>query len=363
MLTIVLEKPGHFTAVDRPEPPAASGSALVRVRRIGVCGTDLHAFAGRQPFFTYPRVLGHELAVEVLDPGDDPQGWMAGDRCAVEPYLNCGTCMACRRGRPNCCTSLQVLGVHTDGGMAPLLRVPARKLHPAGRLDDDQLALVETLGIGAHAVERAAPAADEFVLVIGAGPIGLSVIQFAQVTGARLAVMDVSETRLAFCRQQLGIAHTIRPDPNVRNTNIGLGEELRKIGGGDLPTCVIDATGHAGSMHGCFELAAHGGRIVFVGLFQGDVTFHDPNFHRRELTVMGSRNATPDTFREVIRLVESGRVDTRPWITHRHALADVPAAVQRDIAGNPGGLQAKIAVPCPAPAGRDKIAVASGPES
>ena len=198
-------------------------------------------------------MLGHELAVEVLDPGDDPQGLKAGDRCAVEPYLNCGTCIACRRGRPNCCTSLQVLGVHTDGGMAPLLRVPARKLHPAGRLDDDQLALVETLGIGAHAVERAAPAADEFVLVIGAGPIGLSVIQFAQVTGARLAVMDVSETRLAFCRQQLGIAHTIRPDPNVRNTNIGLGEELRKIGGGDLPTCVIDATGHTLGAAGIVE--------------------------------------------------------------------------------------------------------------
>src|SRR4051812_28977710 len=200
MLQIVLEKPGHFIAIDAPEP-AASTDALVRVHRIGVCGTDLHAFAGKQPFFTYPRVLGHELGVEVIEPGGAANGLKAGDRCSVEPYLNCGTCIACRRGKPNCCTSLQVLGVHIDGGMRPLLRVPARKLHPSAKLDYDQLALVETLGIGAHAVERAAPTKDDFILVIGAGPIGLSVIQFAKVSGATLAVMDVSDTRLEFCRQ------------------------------------------------------------------------------------------------------------------------------------------------------------------
>jgi 2-desacetyl-2-hydroxyethyl bacteriochlorophyllide A dehydrogenase len=342
MLTITLENPGRFTAADRPEPPATPGTALVRVHRIGVCGTDLHAFAGRQPFFSYPRVLGHELGVEVLDPGDEPHGLKPGDRCSVEPYLNCGACGACRRGKPNCCVALQVMGVHVDGGMRPRLRVPARKLHASARLDYEQLALVETLAIGAHAVERAALAPDDFVLVIGAGPIGLSVIQFAKVSGARLAVMDVSAARLEFCRQQLGVAHTVRPDPNARNTNLGLLEELKRIGGGELPTCVIDATGNPQSMAGCFELPAHGGRIVFVGLFQGDVTFNDPNFHRRELTVMGSRNALPGTFREVIRLVEEGKVDTRPWITHRFALADTPAVFPKDIAGNPAVLKAMI---------------------
>ncbi len=344
MLTIVLEKPGSFAAVDRPEPAAAPGTALVRVHRIGVCGTDLHAFAGQQPFFTYPRVLGHELGIEVLDPGDDPHGLQAGDRCSVEPYLNCGHCIACRRGKPNCCTTLQVLGVHIDGGMTPRLRVPARKLHKSAKLDYEQLALVETLGIGAHAVERAQLAKDDFVLVIGAGPIGLSVIQFAKVSGATLAVMDVSDSRLEFCRKQLGVAHTLKPDANVRNTNIGCLEELKRIGGGDLPTCVIDATGNPGSMAGSFDLPAHGGRIVFVGLFQGDVTFNDPNFHRRELTVMGSRNATPATFREVIRLVEEGKVDTRPWITHRFKLADTPTVFPKDIAGNPAVLKAMIEV-------------------
>ncbi len=337
MLTIVLEKPGQFAAVERPESPAAPGTALVRVHRIGVCGTDLHAYAGKQPFFTYPRVLGHELGVEVIDPGDEPNSLRAGDRCSVEPYLNCGTCIACRRGKPNCCTGLQVLGVHADGGMRPQFRVPARKLHKSSKLDYDQLALVETLGIGAHAVERAAPTKDDFVLVIGAGPIGLSVIQFAKVTGATLAVMDVSDTRLEFCRQQLGVQHTLKPGATAV-------EELKKIGGGDLPTCVIDATGNPASMNGCFDLPAHGGRIVFVGLFQGDVTFNDPNFHRRELTVMGSRNALPGTFRQVIRLVEDGHVDTRPWITHRFKLAETPTVFPRDIAGNPAVLKAMIEV-------------------
>lgn len=337
MLTITLAEPGRFTAGDQPEPAAAPGTALVRVHRVGVCGTDLHAFAGKQPFFSYPRVLGHELGVEVIDPGDAPQGLRAGDRCSVEPYLNCGTCIACRRGKPNCCSSLQVMGVHVDGGMRPLLRVPARKLHASSKLDYDQLALVETLGIGAHAVERAAPTKDDFILVIGAGPIGLSVIQFALVSGATLAVMDVSETRLGFCRQQLGVQHTLRP-------GAGAVDELKRIGGGDLPTCVIDATGNPQSMMGCFDLPAHGGRIVFVGLFQGDVTFNDPNFHRRELTVMGSRNALPGTFREVIRLVEAGRVDTRPWITHRFTLAETPAVFPSQIAGNPAVLKAMIEV-------------------
>ncbi len=337
MLQVVLEKPGHFLARDVADPAPVSGHALVRVRRIGVCGTDLHAFAGNQPFFTYPRVLGHELGVEVIDPGDEANDLQPGDRCAVEPYLNCGHCIACRRGKPNCCTQLAVLGVHIDGGMQPLLRVPGRKLHRSRQLDFDQLALVETLGIGAHAVERARLAADEFVLVIGAGPIGLGVIQFARAAGARVAVMDVSETRRDFCRRQLGVSHTLGPAEDAA-------AQLEAIGDGDLPTCVFDATGNAKSMMSAFALPAHGGRIVFVGLFQGDVTFNDPAFHRRELTILASRNATPETFRNVIELVEAGRIDTRPWITHRLALRDVPEKFPREIAGNPAVLKAMIEV-------------------
>jgi len=311
MIGIALEKPGQFIAVDGPPP------ALVRVHRIGICGTDLHAFAGRQPFFSYPRILGHELGVEVIDPGSDPNGLEAGDRCSVEPYLNCGRCIACRAGRSNCCAELKCLGVHIDGGMRPELAVPARKLHRSRTLTYDQLALVETLAIGAHAVDRAAIGPDDFVLVIGAGPIGLSVSQFVQVRGATLAVMDVRESRLAFCRRQFDAAHTLAPGADTV-------EELRSIGGGELPTVVMDATGSARSMAGTFDLPAQGARIVFVGLFQGDIHFNDPNFHRRELTLLASRNALADDFREIIRLVESGRINLMPWITHRFDLADTP---------------------------------------
>ncbi len=339
MLRIVLQEPGRFAAREIEAPRPGPGEALVRVHRIGVCGTDLHAFAGRQPFFTYPRVLGHELGVEVLDPGDEPHGLAIGDRCSVEPYLNCGRCIACRRGRPNCCTRLRVLGVHIDGGMQPLLAVPASKLHRSRRLDFDQLALIETLAIGAHAVERAALAPEDFVLVIGAGPIGLSVIQFAAVSGAKLAVMDLSGPRLEFCRSRLGVAHTL-----AAGAPAAVGDALLAIGGGDLPTVVINATGNPKSMAACFELAAHGGRIVFVGLFQGELAFDDPNFHRRELTLHASRNATPTTFDTILRLVEEGRIDTRPWITHRLALSDVPEAFAREIAGNPSVLKAMIEV-------------------
>ena len=334
MIGIALEKPGQFIAVDGPPPAPAPGDALVRVHRIGICGTDLHAFAGRQPFFSYPRILGHELGVEVIDPGSDPNGLEAGDRCSVEPYLNCGRCIACRAGRSNCCAELKCLGVHIDGGMRPELAVPARKLHRSRTLTFDQLALVETLAIGAHAVDRAAIGPDDFVLVIGAGPIGLSVSQFVQVRGATLAVMDVRESRLAFCRRQFDAAHTLAPGADTV-------EELRSIGGGELPTVVMDATGSARSMAGTFDLPAQGARIVFVGLFQGDIHFNDPNFHRRELTLLASRNALADDFREIIRLVESGRINLMPWITHRFDLADTPQRFP-EIAASPDVIKTLI---------------------
>jgi len=337
MLQITLEQPGKLSSSEAPQPKPARGEALVRVHRIGVCGTDLHAFAGKQPFFSYPRVLGHELGVEVIDPGDEPHGLKAGDRCSVEPYLNCGRCIACRRGKPNCCAELKVMGVHVDGGMRPYFTLPARKLHPSAKLDFEQLALVETLGIGAHAVERAEVKADDVVLVIGAGPIGLSVIQFVQVSGATLIVADISETRLAFCREKLGVKHTLAASGEVAT-------QIRALTGGDLPTVVIDATGNPKSMASAFDLPAHGGRLVFVGLFQGELTFNDPNFHRRELTVFASRNSLPNTFRDIIRWVEEGKIDTKPWITHRLSLESVPEIFPREIAGNPTVLKAMISV-------------------
>lgn len=324
---------------DVPAPAAPGpGEALVRVHRVGVCGTDIHAYGGDQPFFTYPRILGHELGVEVLAAGPGVTRVKPGDRCSVEPYINCGMCIACRSGKPNCCSALRVLGVHCDGGMREQMVVPARKLHPSASLSFDQLALVETLGIGCHAVERAGLRPAEFALVVGAGPIGLSVAQFAMEAGARVVVLDVNEARLEFCRRQLGVAHAVdaaKEDPL---------DALRRITGGDLPTAVFDATGSPKSMKEAFDYPAPGGRIVFVGLFQGDVTFNDPSFHRRELTLMGSRNALPEDFTRIIRLIESRKIDTAPWITHRAPLDGVPEAFPAWVLPETGVVKAMIEI-------------------
>jgi threonine dehydrogenase-like Zn-dependent dehydrogenase len=257
----------------------------------------MHAYRGRQPFFSYPRILGHELGVEIVETGPNEAGLQSGDHCAVEPYLNCGQCIACRWGKTNCCVDLKVLGVHTDGGMRELITVPVNKLHRSPALTFEQLALVETLGIGAHAVERAQLEPQEFALVIGAGPIGLSVIQFAQIAGARVIVLDVNENRLGFCRQQLHVEHTVQAEGEVLGA-------LQSLTDGDLPTAVFDATGNPHSMQQAFQ---------------------DPDFHRRELTLLSTRNSTRLEFSRIIRLLEEGQIDTKPWITHQ-----VPCAAMID---------------------------------
>jgi 2-desacetyl-2-hydroxyethyl bacteriochlorophyllide A dehydrogenase len=313
MKTLVLEQPGVLRLTDTapPEQPAA-GEALVRVRRVGICGSDLHAYKGEQPFFSYPRILGHELGVEVvaLGPSDQPLNLAVGEHCCLNPYLNCGVCSACRRGRPNCCVELKVLGVHIDGGMRELLAVPTDKLRRSRRLSLEQLALVEMLCIGAHAVGRAQLAAGTDVLVIGAGPIGLSVIEFAKLAGAKVIGMELSARRRAFARRQLGVERWI----DGRSETLA---QMKEQLSGELPTVVFDATGNGGSMIQAFNYVAHGGTLVLVGLFQGDVTFHDPDFHRRELSVLASRNATDEDFAQVMATLEAGQIELAPWITHR----------------------------------------------
>ena len=325
MKTIVLEEPGRFRLSDSPAPQGPGpGEALVRVHRVGVCGSDIHAFKGNQPFFTYPRVVGHELGVEIVEVGRNDAGLAAGDRCAVEPYLNCGGCIACRRGKSNCCVRLQVLGVHTDGGMRELLRVPAAKLHRSQRLSLDDLALVEMLTIGAHAVRRAQLETEENVLIIGAGPIGLSTIRFAQLTGARVLVLEISEWRRDFCRKHLGVEVCLDGKGDT-------GKVLESLLDGDLPTTVFDATGNPASMVQAVQYVANGGKLVYVSLVQADLTFRDTELHRRELTLLRSRNATAQDFAWALQMVEEGRIDLAPWITHR-------ASADRMVAEFPGWL-------------------------
>lgn len=301
MNQIVLDKPGSFRSQEVEQPVLRPGEALLRVHRVGICGTDLHAFAGRQPFFTYPRVLGHEIGAEVVTV-DGTSGLRPGDRCCVEPYVNCNECAACKSGHPNCCETLRVLGVHVDGAMQPYITVPSRLLHRSTQLNFDQLALVETLGIGAHAVRRSGLSATDTALIIGAGPIGLAIAQFAKLTGAQIRILELSPARREFA-SRFGI------------------EAVEKFDG--TTNVVFDATGNVASMEKSFDYVAHAGRLVFVGIVQNRISFDDPQFHRREITLLASRNSQ-GLFPEIIQLIEQGKVDTSPWITDQLPLADIP---------------------------------------
>jgi len=323
MKAIQLFEPGIFRRIEIAEPSApAAGQALVRVHRIGICGTDIGGYLGKMPFFSYPRIPGHELGVEVLAVGAGVTNVKPGDRCSVEPYMNCGDCHACRKGATNCCANLKVLGVMTDGGLCERFVLPAHKLHPSTKLAYEQLALVETLAIGCHAVDRSALVSGENCLIIGAGPIGLSAIVFAKLTGARIIVLDMNRQRLDFCKEVMGVDETIVLGDGVE-------KEIRAITNGDNPDVVIDATGSNISMSNAFGYVAPTGRLVYVGITTKEVTFKHTTFHRPEGTLLCSRNALPRDFAKIIKLIEDGRIDTKPWITHRTAfdslIADFPS--------------------------------------
>ncbi|MBM3263938.1 MAG: zinc-binding alcohol dehydrogenase family protein [candidate division Zixibacteria bacterium] len=336
MQTVILDQPGKFVVQDTA-PPATPlpGQARVRVRRIGVCGTDLHAYQGKQPFFTYPRILGHELGVEVIQTGDGVSGVQKGDTCCVVPYLNCGACLPCRIGKPNCCTRLEVLGVHVDGGMREEILIPAEKLIVSRRLSFEQLALVETLSIGAHAVDRSGVQSGETVLVVGAGPIGLSVIQFAHLAGARIVLMEISPRRIDFCAARFPLEDVIRDPENAVN-------RLRGLLNGDLPMVVFDATGNAASMIRAFQLVSNGGRLIFVGITQQEISFQGPEFHRKELTVLSSRNARREDLERVMGDMETGDIDSRPWITDLAYPSEIDAVFPSWLDPNTGVVKAMV---------------------
>ena len=341
MKAIQLQQPQSFRVIDIAEPAAPGpGEALLRVHQVGICGTDLGGYLGKMPFYSYPRIPGHELGVEVLAVGEGVTGVRPGDRCAVEPYLNCQRCHACRTGHCNCCEHNLTLGVMTDGGLTDRIVLPARKLHVSAKLGYEALALVETLAIGCHAVARGNPRPGEHVLVIGAGPIGLSVVEFAKLSGAKTIVMDMNEGRLAFVREKMGVPDTILAKGDGKEL-----ERLAELTGGQLADVVVDATGSAKSMSQALGYCAFAGRLVYVGITQQELAFlHAPVMHRRELTLMASRNALPPDFIRIIRLIEDGLIDTGTWITHRAPMDGMIEAFPGWLKPENGVLKAMVAV-------------------
>lgn len=316
MKTLICNEPGRLSLIERDVPAPAEGEVLVRIRRVGICGTDFHIYQGKHPFLEYPRVMGHELSGTVED-ANGSNRLKNGENVYIVPYLACGKCIACRRGVTNACQSLSVLGVHRDGGMTEFLCLPEQNVVSAGKASLDEAAMIEFLAIGAHGVKRGGITAADRVLVVGAGPIGMSAIIFAKARGADVTVMDMREDRLDFTNSSLGANRTLLANDDAE-------AYAKRLTDGDFFDVVIDATGNAKAMQRGFTFVAHGGRYVLVSVVRDDITFSDPEFHKRETTLFASRNAQPDDFAEVVKQMENGRVPTAALNTHRGALDDGP---------------------------------------
>lgn len=335
MKTLVCTEPRLFNYATGERPLLKPNHAIIKIKRIGICGTDLHAFEGTQPYFTYPRILGHELSGELVE-FDNAPGFEKGEAVTFIPYFNCGTCIACRSGKPNCCSSITVCGVHADGGMVEYLSVPSYSLVHGEGLSYDELALVEPLAIGAHGVKRAEVKAGEFVLVIGAGPIGMGTMEFARIAGAKVIAMDINNSRLTFCKNKLNVPHTV----NALSQDVA--EQLKEITNGDMPGVVIDATGNLRAINNAFQYMSHGARYVLVGLQKGDICFSHPEFHKREATLMSSRNATRADFEHVVDSMKKGLVDPTTYITHRVLFDQVKDEFEGWLNPNMGVIKAMV---------------------
>jgi len=308
MKALIVNQPGDLQYITKNYPETRVDHIIIRIKKIGICGTDYHAFEGNQPYFEYPRILGHEIAAEMLE---DAAGFKQGEAVTIIPYFNCGECIACRSGKPNCCVKIRVCGVHIDGGMIEYLSVPTSSLVHGEGLDYEALALVEPFAIGAHGISRANVQKDEFVLVIGAGPIGLTAMEFARIAGGKVIAMDTIASRLKFCKDVLKVDHTVNAlDNNVLS-------QIKDITNGDMPQVVIDATGNKKAINNAFQYLSHGGRYLLIGLQKEEISFSHPEFHKREATLMSSRNATRKDFEFVIDCMKKGLISPLRYITHR----------------------------------------------
>lgn len=321
MRALAIESPGIARIVQRPEPAPGPGEVVIRVARVGLCGTDLSSYLGKNPLVSYPRVIGHEISgvVESLGPG--VSGWPIGTSVAVSPYKNCGACPACRAERPNACRDNQTLGVQREGALAERAVVAADRLHTSAHLTLDHLALVEPFSVGMHAVGRARVTSDDTVLVIGCGGVGTGAIAGAAGRGARVIAFDVSDAKRSQARR-LGASDS------VDATAPDAAAQLLALTRGDGPTVVIEAVGSAATYRFALEVVAPCGRIACLGWVKGDVALEARHLVAKEVDFVGSRNSLHE-FTEVIALFESGRVDPRQVITDRVSMDEVPAALAR----------------------------------
>ncbi|CAM5769162.1 alcohol dehydrogenase [Labrys miyagiensis] len=319
MRALSCDEPGKLTIIERDEPRAGEGEVLVRIRHVGICGTDYHIFHGNQPYFDYPRVIGHELGGEVMS-APSGSALRAGQVVSIMPTLYCGRCRACLAGKTNCCQRIAVLGVHRDGGACDAIAVPEANVVPADGLTASQAAMVEFLAIGAHGVARGGIGRNNRVAVVGAGPIGIAATIFAKAMGAHVSVVDLSPHRLAFCEDELGADAAFEASADIV-------DRLGQATGGDYFDCVIDATGSPVAMQKGFSLVGHGGGYVLLSLVRADISFNDPDFHKRETTLFASRNAVRADFETVLTAMRGGQVPMQALASHSGSLDDAPSLI------------------------------------
>jgi 2-desacetyl-2-hydroxyethyl bacteriochlorophyllide A dehydrogenase len=310
MNQLICLEPRKFEWRFVPKPIRKSGEILIKIKFLGICGTDLHAFDGNQPFFNYPRVLGHEIAAEIVEMEEDEKDFFLGDQVSVIPYLHCGKCHACLSEKTNCCTSLSVLGVHQDGAMCEFLSLPKKHLTLANNLPLEHVAMVEPLAIGAHGIRRAGVKAGSYVLVIGAGPIGLAAMAFARIKGAHVIALDFNQNRLDFCQKEWQVNEVINGKEDVF-------QRLHQITAGVMPEFIIDATGNQNAINTGFKYMSHAGTYVLIGLQLGEVTFSHPDFHKKEGTLMSSRNANVEDFEFVLTCLKNQQIDLTKYVNHQ----------------------------------------------
>jgi 2-desacetyl-2-hydroxyethyl bacteriochlorophyllide A dehydrogenase len=335
MKTLICNTPGEFEYKETVLPALKTGHTLLKVKAVGICGTDYHAYQGVQPFFNYPRILGHEIAAEIVKTALSNE-FGIGDKVTISPYFYCGNCIACRSGKTNCCETMKVCGVHVDGAMSEYILVPDYSLINGEGLSEHELVLVEPLAIGAHGISRANVRQGEYVLVVGAGPIGLGTMDFARIAGAEVIALDTNAQRLEFCRDKLGVKHII----NAVSDDVA--EQLKSITNGDMPTVVIDCTGNLKAINNAFQYMAHGARFVLIGLQKQEISFSHPEFHKREATLLSSRNALPADFKHVISCIKSGKIRPLDYITHKLSFEEVKDKFTKLIDSEEGLVKAVV---------------------
>lgn len=317
MKALVLAEPGKAHLADVPRPTAGPGEALLRIRRVGLCGSDLNSFRGRNPLVSYPRIPGHEIAATIVEMNGAHPSLSVGMDVTLSPYTSCGQCASCRRGRNNACQFNQTLGVQRDGGLTEFLSIPFTRLFPA-KLSLEALCLVEPLTVGFHAAERGRVAAAETVAVIGCGGVGLGAIAAAAFRGATTIAIDIDDAKLAIAAKA-GAAHTLHAERE------NLSRALQQQTGGRGPDVIIEAVGNPATFRTAVDEVAFAGRVVYIGYAKEPVSYETRLFVQKELDILGARNAQPEDFRHVIAMLSAERFPVNEVISAIAPLQQAPA--------------------------------------